>query len=202
MAAQASNSAMNVRHFRQILLWPLQLMPIRPGAQIQEHWEVLDQETADNPWRELLDEFTPEGKQFQLRHYSEFVTFLPYVQRFLYGESRAKKEESNTDKEPGSSPMRVYRRHDIASVRVTARHGDQPIVLPIAHIDLYFFYDIDVVLLNVEVYSDDLTLHASAGIAVSVRPRLSGRLGRARGRLALPGKPGMACGRRYRAGAV
>ena len=158
MAAQASNSAMNVRHFRQILLWPLQLMPIRPGAQIQEHWEVLDQETADNPWRELLDEFTPEGKQFQLRHYSEFVTFLPYAQRFLYGESRAKKEESNTDKEPGSSPMRVYRRHDIASVRVTARHGDQPIVLPIAHIDLYFFYDIDVVLLNVEVYSDDLTL--------------------------------------------
>jgi hypothetical protein len=158
MAAQANNSAMNVRHFRQILLWPLQLMPIRPGTQIQEHWEVLDQETADNPWRELLDEFTPEGKQFQLRHYSEFVTFLPYVQRFLYGESRTKKEKSNKDYEPGSSPMRVYRRHDIASVRATPRHGDQPIVLQIAHIDLYFFYDIDVVLLNVEVYSDDLTL--------------------------------------------
>jgi hypothetical protein len=158
MAAQSNNSAMYVRHFRQILLWPLQLMPLRPGTQIQEHWEVLDQETADNPWRELLDEFTPEGGQFQLRHYSEFVTFLPYVQRFLYGESRAKKENANRDEEPGSSPMRVYRRHDIASVRVTAHPGDQPVVLPIAHIDLYFFYDIDVVLLNVEVYSDDLTL--------------------------------------------
>ena len=158
MAAQANNSAMDVRHFRQILLWPLQLMPIRRDAQIQEHWEVLDQESADNPWRELLDEFTPDGKEFQLRHYSEFVTFLPYVQRFLYGESRVKKESGNKDTEPGSSPMRVYRRHDIASVRIVTRAGAEPIVLSIAHIDLYFFYDIDVVLLNVEVHSDDLTL--------------------------------------------
>jgi hypothetical protein len=29
-----------VRHIRQILLWPLQLMPIRAGAQVQKHWEV------------------------------------------------------------------------------------------------------------------------------------------------------------------
>ena len=71
-------------------------MPIRPGAQIQEHWEVLDQETADNPWRELLDEFTPEGKQFQLRHYSEFVTFLPYVQRFLFTAKAAQRRKSQT----------------------------------------------------------------------------------------------------------
>lgn len=158
MAEQTNNSVTRVRHFRQILLWPLQLMPIRPGTQIQEHWEVLDRETADNPWRELLDEFMPDGGQFQLRHYSEFVTFLPYVQRFLYGESRAKKEKTDKDTEAASSPMRVYRRHDIASVRVTARRGDQPVVLPIAHVDLYFFYDIDVVLLNVEVHCDDLTL--------------------------------------------
>ncbi len=158
MAGQSNNSAMHVRHFRQILLWPLQLMPIRRGTQIQEHWEVLDQETADNPWRELLDEFTPDGREFQLRHYSEFVTFLPYVQRFLYGESRAKKETGNRDEDPGSSPMRVYRRHDIASVRVVTRAGSEPLVLSIAHVDLYFFYDIDVVLLNVEVHADDLTM--------------------------------------------
>src|SRR5947209_20608027 len=30
-----------VRQFREILLWPLQLAPIREGAQIQEHWELL-----------------------------------------------------------------------------------------------------------------------------------------------------------------
>ena len=158
MSEQSTSSTTVVRHFRQILLWPLQLMPIRPGTQIQEHWELLDQETADNPWRELLDEFTPDGKEFQLRHYSEFVTFLPYVQRFIYGESRATKETDNRDEEPGNSPMRVYRRHDIASVRMITHAGAEPIVLSIAHIDLYFFYDIDIVLLNVEVHSDDLTL--------------------------------------------
>ena len=158
MSEQSTSGMTVVRHFRQILLWPLQLMPIRPGTQIQEHWEVLDQETADNPWRELLDEFTPDGGQFQVRHYSEFVTFLPYVQRFLYGESRERKENTEKDKEGANASMRVYRRHDIASVRVIALAGDKPIVLSIAHIDLYFFYDIDVVLLNVEVYCDDLTL--------------------------------------------
>ncbi len=158
VSEQSTNSTTVVRHFRQILLWPLQLMPIRPGTQIQEHWELLDQEIAENPWRELLDEFTPDGKEFQLRHYSEFVTFLPYVQRFIYGESRLKKETGNKDEEPGSSPMRVYRRHDIASVRMVPRAGAEAIVLSIAHIDLYFFYDIDVVLLNVEVHGDDLTL--------------------------------------------
>jgi len=154
----SNNFTTAVRHFRQILLWPLQLMPIRPDAQVQAHWEVLEQETAENPWRELLDEFTPDGKQFQLRHYSEFVTFLPYVQRFIYGESRERKDSGNRDEEPGSSPMRVYRRHDITSARVITRAGEPPIVLSIAHIDLYFFYDIDVVLLNVEVSCDDLTL--------------------------------------------
>jgi hypothetical protein len=158
VSEQSTNSTTVVRHFRQILLWPLQLMPIRPGTQIQEHWELLDQEIAENPWRELLDEFTPDGKEFQLRHYSEFVAFLPYVQRFIYGESRLKKETGNKDEEPGSSPMRVYRRHDIASVRMVTSRGAQPIVLSIAHIDLYFFYDIDVVLLNVEVHADNLTL--------------------------------------------
>jgi hypothetical protein len=158
VSEKSTSSTTVVRHFRQILLWPLQLMPIRPGTQIQEHWELLDQEIAENPWRELLDEFTPDGKEFQLRHYSEFVTFLPYVQRFIYGESRLKKESGNKDEEPGSSPMRVYRRHDIASVRMVPRAGAEPIELSIAHVDLYFFYDIDVVLLNVEVHGDALTL--------------------------------------------
>lgn len=158
MAEESTSGTTVVRHFRQILLWPLQLMPIRPGTQIREHWEVLDQKSTDNPWRELLDEFTLDGAEFQLRHYSEFVTFLPYVQRFLYGESRQKKENAKKYAEPGSSPMRVYRRNDIASVRMVTSAGAEPIALSIAHIDLYFFYDIDIVLLNVEVHGDDLTL--------------------------------------------
>ena len=30
-----------VRQFRQIVLWPLQLMPLHEGTQIQKHWELL-----------------------------------------------------------------------------------------------------------------------------------------------------------------
>src|SRR5512134_289469 len=77
-----------VRHFRQILVWPIQLMPIREGAPIQKHWERLQTSDHDNPWRELVDEFTGDPSDFQERHYSEFVTFLPFVQRFLYGEGK------------------------------------------------------------------------------------------------------------------
>lgn len=42
-----------VRQFRQILLWPLQLAPIREGAQIQEHWELLERKGAGNHWSEV-----------------------------------------------------------------------------------------------------------------------------------------------------
>ena len=46
-----------VRHFRQIVLWPLQLMPLRPGQQVQRHWEALQAQRVGNPWHELGDEF-------------------------------------------------------------------------------------------------------------------------------------------------
>ena len=86
-----------VREFRQILVWPLQLMPLREGAQIQEHWEALSQPGADHPWRELRDEFDCDPAQFQQRHYSEFVTFLPYVRRFLYGEGKGRTDAGIVD---------------------------------------------------------------------------------------------------------
>jgi hypothetical protein len=146
-----------VRHYRQILLWPLQLMPIREGSQIQRHWEVLEQGGDDNPWHEIEDEFTGEPEAFQTRHYNEFVTFLPYVQRFLYGEARSKRKDARGE-HAAASPMRVYRRDDICAVRLVVRPGDPPRTLAIAHVDLYFFFDIDVVLLNVEVRADDLPL--------------------------------------------
>jgi hypothetical protein len=142
-----------VRRFRQILLWPLQLMPIREGEQIQEHWEVLQREGADSAWRELTDEFTGDPAQFQERHYSEFVTFLPYVQRFLYGEGKERGTPAS------ESPIRVFRRGDVARVRMTFP-GDEanPVVFDVAHVDLYFFYDIDVAILVVEIHARDLSL--------------------------------------------
>jgi hypothetical protein len=147
----------HVLQFRQILLWPLQLMPLRAGSQIQQHWEALEQPGPDNPWREVADEFTGDVTEFQERHYNEFVTFLPYVQRFLYGESRTRRGGADADY-ACASPMRVFRRTDVAAVRVVARTGAPALTLKIAHIDLYFFYDIDVVLLNVEVVGENLPL--------------------------------------------
>jgi hypothetical protein len=137
-----------VRHYRQILLWPLQLMPLEDRFQIQRHWKRLTE--GDAPWFEVADEFPDDPSQFQIRHYKEFVTFLPAVQRFLYGEVR--------DGKYRKSPVRVYRRSDVSKVRAIFKARPQPLELSIAHVDLYFFYDIDVVILAVEVFADDLEL--------------------------------------------
>ena len=78
-----------VHHFRQILVWPLQVMPIRERAQIQEPWDVLLRTQDEHAWREMHDEFGCSPAEFKERHYSEFVTFLPYVRNFLYGSGTA-----------------------------------------------------------------------------------------------------------------
>jgi hypothetical protein len=144
------SEARTVRHFRQILVWPLQLMPLREDEQIQNHWEVLHREGADNPWREVVDEFcSPE--QFQERHYNEFVAFLPYAQRLLYGEGKG------CGTPAGESPIRVFRRSDVTQLRVKFPGDPEPLTLKVAHIDLYFFYDVDIVILAVELSADDLS---------------------------------------------
>jgi hypothetical protein len=145
---------LSVRHYRQILLWPLQLLPIRPGSQVQRHWEALESIKLDNVWSEVADEFCADPRDFQERHYKEFVTFLPYVQRFLYG-SRAGQESSSRDGEPS---LHVYRRNDIRAARVTLDPDSSPITCQIAHIDLHFFLDADIAVLAVEIAADDLTL--------------------------------------------
>src|SRR5262245_65606207 len=58
-----------IRHLRQILLWPVYLLPLKEGAPLQHHWEHLTPDPA-NPWRELDDEFG-DPAEFQERHYNE-----------------------------------------------------------------------------------------------------------------------------------
>lgn len=140
-----------VKHFRQILVWPLQLMPIREGSQIQRHWEALLPSTGENPWHEIAEEIAGDPGQFENRHYAEFVTFLPPVQRFLFGEAQNQPGR-------GESPIRVFRRHDIKAVRLQYRPGEEPKVLQVVRIDLFFFYDIDIAILLVEIGADDLSL--------------------------------------------
>jgi hypothetical protein len=50
------------------------------------------------------------------------------------------------------------RRSDIASVRLTLDKGAQPIEFKIIHVDLYFFFDIDIAILALEVAADDTEL--------------------------------------------
>ena len=146
----------HVAHFRQVLLWPLRLVPAA-GVQAGKGtpWQMLRAMGDASPWREVVDEYTGAADQFHERHYNEFVTFLPYVQHFLYGEGRTAKGASSRDSD---SPMRVFRRHDVRQARLTLRPGDAPLLVDIVHIDLYFFLDVDLVLLNVEVSANDLAL--------------------------------------------
>ncbi len=144
------STARLVRHFRQILLWPLQLLSASQDTRMQKHWQWLEQ-AENNPWAEVNDEFSSDPTQFQERHYNEFITFLPYVQRFLYGEGGARAGY-------GESPVRVFRRRDVAQARLTYNLEEAPVVFDIAHVDLYFFYDLDIVILAVEIHADNLTL--------------------------------------------
>ncbi|HKE39405.1 MAG TPA: CorA family divalent cation transporter [Casimicrobiaceae bacterium] len=142
-----------VRHFRQILIWPLQVMPIRAGSQIQEPWDILLSSKGEHRWRELEDEFGDDSKVLDEERYSEFVTFLPYVRRFLYGEGPSRASKG------ADSPLRVFRRNDITKVRMTfPGPASEPAVFNVAHVDLCFLYDIDVVLLVVEIFANDLPL--------------------------------------------
>ncbi|QZP08098.1 hypothetical protein [Caenibius sp. WL] len=138
-----------VRDFRQILLWPIQLLPPAEGAQSrQQHGERLAR--LGGPWEEIADEFTEDVRDFQERHYAEFVTFMPDVQRFLYGEAAGAAY--------GASPIRVFRRRDVATARAQFRPGETPVEFTVARVELYFFYDIDLAIMAVELLCHDLSL--------------------------------------------
>jgi len=143
-----------VRHFRQILLWPLRVIPGQAeGTHISRYWELLEALGEQCPWREVADEFG-DPNDFQERHYKEFITFLPYVQRFLYGEGMGREGLTGY----GNSPIRAFRRRGIDRMRVIFDDQSPPVVFEVAHIDLYFFYDIDIIILAVEFFANDLPL--------------------------------------------
>lgn len=145
-----------VRQFRQILLWPLQLMSLRQGVQIQNHWELLKDYGGDNPWSELSDGFDNDSGVLQERQYSEFVTFLPHVQRLLYGDGKGR---GMTGLE---SPIRIFRRSDVTAVRVHFPESEAKThVFDVARVDLYFFYDLDVALLVVEIGANDISFETA-----------------------------------------
>ena len=143
--------------FHASLVWPLQLEPLVSAGPKGRHWEAFERSQKAPPWHRIDDEFTDDPGNFRERHYREFVSFLPYVQRFLYGEGRSAR--ASADPAVGQSPMHVFRRTDIAGLRLTLRAGQAPVELHVVHVDLYFFDDLDLVQLNVEVRASNLPLH-------------------------------------------
>jgi hypothetical protein len=142
-----------IRHFRQVVFWPLQLMPLRPGVPVQRHWEALDVAGPSGPWKEVRDDLNAESREIRERYYKEFVTFLPYVQRFIYG-SVAGQETASRGSERS---MRAFRRDDVFRVRVTNDDG-VALTFDIDDVALYFFLDADVAILAVELYANDISL--------------------------------------------
>lgn len=143
----------HVKHLRHILLWPVYLLPPDGAPEMEDPWTVLVEHGLDGKWHEVDDEFG-DPAEFQERHYNEFTTFLPPVQRFLYGQGLGKKVHRTY----GESPIKVLRRSDVAKARVTLGKGDEPLVLGIAHVDLYLFFDIDIAILALEIFADDVPL--------------------------------------------
>ena len=146
-----------VRHFRQVLLWPLRLMPCEEGVGDRRPWRRLAAQPG-SPWRELRADPAGEAAGFREGHYQEFLSFLPYVQRFLYGEGRRSGTTPDDEEGHGDAPMRVLRRDDVSAVRVQTRAGAEPLTLDVVRVDLYFFFDVDVAMLAVEIAADALPL--------------------------------------------
>jgi hypothetical protein len=145
----------NVEKFREIALWPVQLIPGHSGgSQLQNHWECLNATSANSVWKEMADEFRDEPAKFEERHYKEFVTFLPFVRRFLYGEGG----DRNGNRNLVSPRIRVFRRKDVAQARITLPGDVLPETFEVEHVDLYFFYDIDIAILVTEIVGEKLSL--------------------------------------------
>ena len=112
------------------------------------------------------------GHAFQERHYREFVSFLPHVQRFLYGDAPGPVRGLGN----GDAPLRVYRRTDIAAVRMVLSEGAAPVTCHVAHVDLHFFHDVDAVILAVEFCRLRPAALRRPRDHVPLRARLSARL--------------------------
>ena len=121
-------------------------MPLKEGQQIHSHWELVECPNG-RPWERLLDEFLVDPGEFQERHYREFVTFLPHVQRVLYGEGsvggRAEQRDlrfafigARTSRK-WSSPLKNHANRSSLMLRMSI---------------FTFFYDADVAILALEVF--------------------------------------------------
>ena len=192
--------SLTVRHLRQVLLWPLRLMPVRAAAAqcTAGRGSCCATWATASPWREVVDEYTgdatlPRAPLQRVRHLPALRAAVP-VRR---GPSR--RDAGGRD---AGSPMRVFRRHDVAAVRVVAaarrRAGDargrarRPVLLLRRRRGAA----------QRRGRRRRPAAGAGAGDAVPLRPRLPGGLGRRRPGAALHGRASNGWARTARAGAL
>ena len=144
-----------VREFNHTLLWPITLRPLRreQGKEPVTFWDML--ERRPGPWQFVEDALLIEDESCQAG-YEEFVYFLAYVQRFLYGVG---------DEGTGAqSSLHAFQRHDIKNVCLQIA-GDAPVIsLDVQRARLYFFYDIDIALAVLEVSGENIPLDTAVEI--------------------------------------
>jgi CorA-like Mg2+ transporter protein len=141
-----------VRQLHHTLLWPVQLRSLRrdQGAGVTHYWDILQKNPA--PWTYVTDALLIEDDSCVVG-YGEFVYFLPYVQRFLYG--------VGDEGRGAQSSLHIFTRDDIKQMRVTLKPNAAPITLDVLRMRLYFFYDIDVALVAMEVAGSELPLDSA-----------------------------------------
>lgn len=136
-----------VREFRHTLLWPLQLRRLGRASGFTHPWEAL--RAHPGPWKPVKDNLLVDDESCQLG-YREFVYFLPYVQRFLYGFGES---DAQTP-----SALNIFKREDIAKVHVRLCEDSMPLEFDVARLRLIFFYDVDIAVLALEIVGRDIAL--------------------------------------------
>ena len=147
-----------VREFNHTLLWPITLQPLPPlrreaGTGLTSFWDMLKRRPG--PWEFVEDALLIEDETC-LAGYEEFVYFLPYVQRFLYG--------VGDEGRGAQSSLHTFQRHDLKEVRIEVEAGGPKVSLQVRRARLYFFYDIDVALAVLEVAGKDIPLETAVEI--------------------------------------
>jgi hypothetical protein len=139
-----------LQHFRQILFWPLRLIP---PDQDKTNWErngcttdiqkfLVD--TSPSPWMPLNENLCNRDiAPSEITCYAEFVYFHPFIRNFLYGDPSLK------------SPMlRLFKRTDVEKLHIVLREG-QELEFDVDRIHLYIF-DIGIAILVMEISSTNL----------------------------------------------
>ncbi|MBL8510127.1 MAG: hypothetical protein JNM52_00655, partial [Betaproteobacteria bacterium] len=140
---------MLVRDFHHTLLWPVQLRPLRRrgGDDALYFWDLLKQNGG--PWRYVDDPLLINDATC-LAGYEEFIYFLPYVQRFLYG--------VGDEGRGAQASLHIFRREDIKQVSIKLTPDREPLLLAAPRARLYFFYDIDIAIVVFEIAGQDIPL--------------------------------------------